>query len=78
MRVTLKQTRERAGKTQKEMAESIGISEIYYRTIENGTREGKGHIWDALEALFEYKIPQRQLRQNDSRQDYSKTIETAK
>jgi DNA-binding XRE family transcriptional regulator len=62
MRQKLKNAREKADKTQKEIATTIGISEIYYRNIEAGTREGKRHIWDALEALF--GIHQRELREN--------------
>jgi hypothetical protein len=43
-----------------------------YQDIEAGKREGKGHIWDALEALF--GIPQRQLRNDDTQPDYSNSI----
>jgi transcriptional regulator with XRE-family HTH domain len=60
MRQTLKQSRKKAGKTQKEVAEIIGISEIHYRTIESATREGKGYIWDRLQDLF--KVDQKELR----------------
>ena len=63
MRQTLKQVRISAGITQKEIAKAIGISERMYQDIERGTREGKGATWDKLEALFEYKIPQRKLRE---------------
>ena len=63
MRLTLKQARVDADKTQKEIATAIGISERYYQHIESGTREGKGHIWDALEAFHGYKFSQRQLRE---------------
>lgn len=63
MRINLKQARNTASKTQKEIATAIGISERYYQHLEQGTREGKGYIWDALEALF--KISQRELRKND-------------
>jgi hypothetical protein len=35
-----------------------------YQQLEAGKREGKGHIWDALEALFDFKISQRELREN--------------
>lgn len=48
------------GITQKETALLIGISESMYRAVENGAREGRGRMWDALETLF--GIPQRQLR----------------
>ena len=61
MRQTLKQARKAANKTQKETATAIGISERMYQDIENSRREGKGRIWDALEALF--NTPQRELRE---------------
>jgi transcriptional regulator with XRE-family HTH domain len=67
MRNILKQARENTGITQKETASKIGVSERYYQKIEAGTNEGKGRIWDALEALF--KVPQRQLRENDLTQE---------
>jgi len=67
MRQTLQQARKAAGKKQREMSAILSISTIYYRNIENGTREGKGHIWDALEAFFEFKIPQRELRARHQR-----------
>ena len=62
MRQTLKAARANAGLKQREIAEMLGISTIHYRNIEAGTREGRGAIWDDLEAFFEYKIPQRELR----------------
>jgi DNA-binding XRE family transcriptional regulator len=62
MRLKLKQARIKAGMKQKETAIAIGVSERMYRAIENGTREGKGRIWDTLEALL--KTPQRELREN--------------
>ena len=60
MRQLLRASRAKAGKTQKEIALSIGISERYYQHLEAGTREGKGAIWDQLENLFD--LPQRDLR----------------
>jgi DNA-binding XRE family transcriptional regulator len=60
MRLTLKQARIDADKTQKEIAKEIGISERYYQHIESGTREGKGRIWDRLQDLF--GIDQKDLR----------------
>ena len=65
MRQTLQQARKAASKTQKEIARIVGISEIHYRNIEAGTREGKGRIWDTLEAIF--RIPQRQLREQTTK-----------
>lgn len=64
MRHTLKAARKTAGKTRKEIATAIGISERYYQHIEAGTREGKSYIWDSLEAYFDHKIHQRELRRN--------------
>ena len=61
MRQKLKAARIATGKTQKETATTIGISERYYQHLETGTREGKGRYWDKLEALF--GLPQRQLRE---------------
>lgn len=63
MRHNLKKARNDSGKTQKEIAAAIGISTRYYQDLEANLREGKVHIWDALEDLF--NIPQRQLRKND-------------
>jgi transcriptional regulator with XRE-family HTH domain len=73
MRQILKITRQKTGLKQKEIAIAIGISERMYRAIENGTREGKGVIWDKLEALFDFKIPQRQLRENNIQKNCSTT-----
>lgn len=61
MRQNLKLARENAGLTHKEIALIMGISERYYRYIEAGTREGKGQLWDKLEAQF--LTPQRELRE---------------
>jgi DNA-binding XRE family transcriptional regulator len=66
MRYKLKAARKRAGKTQKEMATAISISERMYQEIEAGRREGKGAIWDKLEALFDFKVHQRELREQTS------------
>jgi DNA-binding XRE family transcriptional regulator len=62
MRQKLKTARKKTGMKQRETSIAIGVSERMYRAIENGKREGKGYIWDALEALF--KTPQRELREN--------------
>ncbi len=64
MRKNLKEARQKAGMTQKEVAEKLEISERYYRFIEAGARGGDFEIWDALEELF--KIHQRLLRENSS------------
>lgn len=62
MRHKLIATRTAAGLSRAETAKQLGITARYYAYLELGTREGKGYIWDALEALF--KTPQRQLREN--------------
>lgn len=61
MRVQLRNARIASGKTQKEIAALCGISEVHYRKIEAGDREGKARIWDQLQELF--GIEQRQLRE---------------
>lgn len=63
-RRNLKNARQKAGMTQKEVAEQLEISERYYRFIEAGTRGGDFEIWDSLEDLF--GIHQRILREFSS------------
>jgi transcriptional regulator with XRE-family HTH domain len=64
VRQTLQVARKGANKTQVKIAEYLGISPRYYQKIEAGENIGNVHIWDALEALFDFKIPQRELREN--------------
>lgn len=59
-RDNLKEARQKAGMTQKQVAEYLGISERYYRQIEAGQRTGDFELWDSLEDLF--SIHQRLLR----------------
>ncbi len=61
MRENLKEARQEAGMTQKQVAEHLKISLRMYQRIENGNALGKIIYWDFLEDLFE--IPQRQLRE---------------
>ena len=61
MRKNLKEARQRAGMTQKEVAEKLEISEIGYRQIESGKRLGAIKTWDMLEDLF--NVHQRKLRE---------------
>lgn len=61
MRKNLKEARQKAGMTQKQVAEYLGISERAYQNIEYGTTLGKITQWDLLEDLF--GVPQRKLRQ---------------
>lgn len=62
MRKNLKEARQKAGMTQKQVAKRLGISEIGYRQIESGKRIGSIKVWDMLEDLF--NIHQRKLREN--------------
>lgn len=61
MRKNLKETRQKAGMTQKQVAEYLGIHERYYQHIEAGQRTGDFTLWDMLEDLF--NIHQRKLRE---------------
>lgn len=61
MRQILKEAREKAHMTQKEVAEYLGITLRSYQRIEAGDFLGKLCHWDALEDLF--KVHQRELRQ---------------
>lgn len=61
MRKNLKEARRKAGMTQKEVAEHLGMTERAYQKIEYGTRIGKIENWDKLEDLF--GIHQRKLRE---------------
>ena len=60
MRKNLKEARQKAGMTQKQIANYLKISEIGYRQIESGKRLGAIKTWDKLEDLF--NVPQRELR----------------
>lgn len=61
MRKNLKKARQRAGMTQKQVADKLEISLRYYRHIEAGHRTGDFTLWDMLEDLF--KMHQRVLRE---------------
>ena len=60
MRKNLKNTRRKAGMTQQQVAEYLGITLRSYQRIESGELLGSIAHWDALEDLF--KIHQRVLR----------------
>ena len=60
MRRNLKEARQKAGMTQQQVADYLGISLVYYQKIEQGTRTGDFEIWDSLEDLF--NLHQRELR----------------
>lgn len=63
MRRNLKKARQKAGMTQKQVAEYLGIGERRYQDIEYGKTLGSIKHWDALEDLFQ--VPQRQLRKDN-------------
>ena len=60
-RNNLKEARQKAGMTQKQVAEYLGIHERYYQHIEAGQRTGDFTLWDMLEDLF--NVHQRKLRE---------------
>lgn len=64
MRKKLKEARRKAGMTQKQVAEYLGMTERAYQRIENGERLGTIEAWDLLEDLL--KTHQRTLRENSS------------
>lgn len=61
MRKNLKEARQKAGMTQQEVAEKLGITVRMYQRIESGNALGKITHWDNLEDLF--NVPQRKLRE---------------
>ncbi len=61
MRKNLKKARQKAGMTQKEVAEYLGITLRSYQRMEDAQFLGKIKYWDALEDLF--GVHQRKLRQ---------------
>ena len=60
-RKNLKEARQKAGMTQKQVADELGISVRAYQDIEAGKYEGKIKHWDRLEDIF--YIHQRTLRE---------------
>ncbi len=62
MRKNLKEARQKAGMTQKQVAEYLGITTRAYQHIESGSYLGKIEHWDKLEDLF--GIHQRKLRES--------------
>lgn len=62
MRKNLKDARQKAGMTQKQVAESLEVSIRSYQRIESGEMLGSIKNWDTLEDLF--NIHQRKLREN--------------
>lgn len=64
MRKNLKEARQKAGMSQKQMADKLEISLRYYQNIEAGDRTGDFTLWDSLEDLL--GIHQRKLREISS------------
>lgn len=64
MRKNLKEARKKAGMTQQQVAEMLGITERSYQRIESGEMLGSIKNWDALEDLFH--LHQRKLRENQA------------
>ena len=62
MRKNLKEARQKAGMTQKQVAEYLGVCERHYKYIEAGKIIGNVELWDKLEDLF--NIHQRILRES--------------
>lgn len=63
MRAKLKEARVKAGLTQEQVAEKLGISLRHYKYIESGGVLGAIWIWDKLEDMF--NVHQRVLREID-------------
>lgn len=61
MRQNLKNARQKAGMTQKQMADKLHITIRHYKAIESGERLGSIELWDMMEDLF--SINQRKLRE---------------
>ena len=61
MRKNLKEARKKAGMTQQQTADAIGISLRYYQNIEAGDRTGDFQLWDMLEDIT--GVHQRILRE---------------
>ncbi len=62
MRKNLKEARQKAGMTQKQVAELLRVTVRSYQRIESGEVLGSIKNWDTLEDLF--NIHQRKLREN--------------
>lgn len=64
MRKNLKDARQKAGMTQKQVAEYLGVTERACQRLESGERMGTIETWDSLEDLL--NIHQRKLRKVSS------------
>lgn len=61
MRKNLKEARQKAGMTQQQIADRLGITLVYYQKIEQGSRTGDFELWDTLEDIT--GVHQRKLRE---------------
>ena len=61
MRKNLKEARQKAGMTQKQVAEYLNVCERHYKYMETGEIVGNVELWDKLEDLF--NVHQRKLRE---------------
>jgi len=61
MRKNLKEARQKAGMTQRQVAEYLSVSERHYKFMESGHTTGNVELWDKLEDLF--NVHQRVLRE---------------
>lgn len=61
MRENLKEARQKAGMTQKQVAKYLHIGERHYKKIESGESLGSIQLWDSLEDLL--NVNQRNLRE---------------
>ncbi len=61
MRKNLKEARQKAGMTQQQMADKLGLTLGHYQKIEYNKLNGSFEVWDALEDML--GIHQRILRE---------------
>lgn len=61
MRKALKDARQKAGMTQQQVADALGVSLRYYQKVEYAELNGSFEVWDALEDIL--GIHQRKLRE---------------
>ena len=69
-RNNLKEARQKAGMTQQQMADKLGLTLGHYQKIEYNKLNGSFEVWDALEDIL--GIHQRKLREISSNHHDSK------
>ena len=65
MRKNLKEARRKAGMTQQQMADKLGLTLRHYQKIEYADLNGSFEVWDALEDIL--GIHQRILREQSDK-----------